>query len=511
MTSGKAKALFIGNHDTWSALQKTMRPEWDWQQPIDNVSVFAAWLRGEDVKMPFEISEDTSIIVISTEFYKAGLNPKPQYAKLRDDFLAAVAYSSSETMCMVLNYWPELQKRIQQDIVMWGQDHRSEDVTIGKYYWVQSSRPNAYIDRAITEYLSDPESDPTAKMVVAESEGLQLPSATPEAQPAEVEPAPGEFSDYMTEDTGSKPFTNSFGRNALIVASTSTKGGVGKTTMAMLTGTWFVRSSDLAMRNGSLKQPLKVCIVDLDMKDTQIATMLNLTAQSAKKNVMRIIGSPVFTDKTVADNLVYDKRMKCWFLLGPKQASNAASIKPSKYAQIFGVLQRMFDIVIMDTSAAPMGVKLFSDVVYPMANEIMFITSLDRRSVVGMSKWIIAEGSPKEHGGNGIALDKMKIVINVNNGSDVEMTAEEIQNSIKFPLVTVYGKFPTKMAEEEWKKPQLVGVVKYMGSTITKWSNLQEMPMALNTPTLERSVANICRSLVPKSLADILPNIEKVE
>jgi septum formation inhibitor-activating ATPase MinD len=210
-----------------------------------------------------------------------------------------------------------------------------------------------------------------------------------------------------TEQVSYEPANRAGKKRGLIVASTSSKGGSGKTTVGMVTAAMFYHASKAAVDQGLREAPLRVCLVDMDIRDGQIGFIIQQLAPTA----LNIFLETNKDKETIMDNLVYDERLGVHALLAPKRARTADFLSPEFYMHVIDQLAEMFDVVVLDTSVDYTDV-LLSKVVFPVADAIMFVTNLSVGSVYGMNRWMDEVTTPAEEGGPGISKSKIGIVVN---------------------------------------------------------------------------------------------------
>jgi MinD-like ATPase involved in chromosome partitioning or flagellar assembly len=485
------KALFIGNKRAYAAFQESIRPEWDWQHEVTSLE---AYYKDND------IDPNTQIVMISDEFYNRAISKDPSRPnkKLLIAFLDVIYSCSQSALVIVVNYYPNLRKRLSSDLMAYA---AAKKKPMGQYYWAAYNKINPSIDEAIKKYVNSDDSDEEVVREIAKSEHFNIP------EKESVEDDMVEDDAFVFDDEPKTEYTNNFKKNGLVWCFTSSKGGVGKTSTSLAVGMWLALSSAASADAGKLKAPLKVCVVDLDVADGQISTVIK---ETSKTNVMKIVSAPVMNAETVKDALVYRPRMGCWFLLAPRMPKASYTISKDKYGQIIDILKTMFDVVILDTSVNYTQ-ELFSDCVYPKSDKIIFITTMDRKAVLGLGKWIVTNGNPKSSDGAQIPLDKVKVAINQGR-QGVELKTSEVSDIIRISTNMVYKKLDRTIPTDEWKMPEIVGAIPEIDNgAITKWSNLGRFEMTLNIPSYEKYVAFLIKHIIPKPLADVLDNITRVE
>lgn len=499
------KTIFVGNKPTYDYFLRA-KPNWDWQMPIVRIDdgrdqtgeiildqsgqpmYPGLWTFSETGAIDMD---NTSIVIISDEFYQSARQHRDQAAM--ENFLAAVFSSTQFALTLIVNYFPGNKTAIESDLMQYAGNQR--DGNLGAYYWVNQKSALPDIDGAIKRYVNSPDADQHAVQDIVDSEGLTL---------APVENDVDENVARWTQDTEEeeRQFTNNYGKLAQVLCCTSSKGGSGKTTMTFGIGAWLAASSLAAAKSGQLPKELKICIMDLDVRDAQIGSMIG----KSDPTIMKIATEPNITQEVVSKNLCYSDRMKCWFLLSPKLPSSADTIPISKFADTIDTLRYMFDVVILDTSVNYTD-PLFNEVAYPRATKIVLVTTLARNSVIGMGKWIIKNGQPKSVGGYGLPLDKVDIVIN-RGAKGVNMTVKEINKLIDIALTKVYSQLDRTLSPEDWKRPKLVGAVPEIADSIlVRLGNIQQFELSLGIPAFEASIGQIARAVMPPQFQDKLPAV----
>lgn len=159
----------------------------------------------------------------------------------------------------------------------------------------------------------------------------------------------------------------------LTIASWSSKGGVGKTAMAVNLAGAITRMTDLS-----------VCVVDLDVEDPNVGSRLNVF----KPTVTELLDMTTLTPDTIRSMLAIDDLTNIYAVLGPRQGIGDAAmhrLSPGNYDRIHRVLTQMFDVVVLD---CPLGLNapLAGDFALQRAGIVMAVTDTERSTVKGLSK-----------------------------------------------------------------------------------------------------------------------------
>ena len=241
-----------------------------------------------------------------------------------------------------------------------------------------------------------------------------------------VEPAPvAQVGSYAGDGYQGPP------RNGMVIASTSSKGGSGKSTVALCTASMLYHASRLAYEAGQAQRPLDVIVVDMDTRDGQIGFFLS----ESTPTILNIFTSQDFSRNNIRKNLVYNERLGVHALLAPKRARTADYTTPELYNDIIAKLRTMFDIVMLDTSVNYLD-PLISDVVLPVSDAVLFVTNMSRGSVFGMTRWIAEVTLPKDQGGSAaINKDKIGVVVNQSMGNVGFDQAKLVEAASDVPLL----------------------------------------------------------------------------
>ena len=227
--------------------------------------------------------------------------------------------------------------------------------------------------------------------------------------------------------------------NGIVITVTSAMGGAGKSTVASLLGTQLAKSSEKAFQEGKMERPLKVCLVDLDIFDSQLGFLLGVTKPTSLNIAL---SNDIFGPELIFNNLVYSSRMGFHALLAPMRGITAMNTGPDFYRKVINILRTMFDVIILDTSVQHYD-DLIKRVALPDSDVILLVTTLDIKSIAGMKRWIDTARTPLEKQGHGISMKKVGIVVNQSSNS-VSMDEEKLTTAatgvpklIAIPLDTV--------------------------------------------------------------------------
>lgn len=276
--------------------------------------------------------------------------------------------------------------------------------------------------------VGTPFADPAPVVLVAAPVTAQVPSA-PASIPLAVAPVPAPVQSQPaysppanSQAVSGQRVTGTPIAGQVTLAVTSSKGGSGKSTTAMLVAATIARGSRKAFEAGLVDRPLKVALVDMDTRDGQVASMIGQYMPTA----INIRVEPRWDEATVLRNLVHSDRLEIDCLLAPVRPRSADDVGPEFYRHVIRTMQCTHDVVIMDTSVNYMD-PLISTVCLPEATAIMFVTTLVATAVQGMARALNEITGDVESDGMGIPAAKIGVVVNqamLNVGMDKSQVLE---------------------------------------------------------------------------------------
>jgi cellulose biosynthesis protein BcsQ len=249
------------------------------------------------------------------------------------------------------------------------------------------------------------------------------------------------------------------------ITVTSSKGGSGKSTASLLLAASIARASREAGR------PLSVCLVDMDTRDGQIASLIGKYMPTA----LNIRVQPVWDELTIRRHLVHEDALGIDALLAPIRPRTADTVGPDFYRTIIRSLQRMYDVVVMDTSVQYLD-PLIANVCLPEATEVLFITTLASTAVQGMARALREITAPVDESGLGIPREKIGIIVN-QSVAGVGMQREQI-------LAAGLG-------------VPVVGVIPLATKDVLTATNLHRMHTLLDHPLIGTAYNELARTCLP--------------
>ena len=249
------------------------------------------------------------------------------------------------------------------------------------------------------------------------------------------------------------------------ITVTSSKGGSGKSTASILL------SAAIARASAEAGKPLSVCLIDLDTRDGQVASMIGQFMPTA----LNVRIQPVWDEERIRRNLVPAPALGIETLLAPIRPRTAQTVGPDFYRTIVRSLQRMFDVVVMDTSVQYLD-PLIADVALVEADEILFVTNLAATAVQGMARALREITAPVDESGLGIPREKLGIIVN-QSVADVGMGRDQV-------LAAGLG-------------VPVVGVIPLATRDVLAATNLNRMQELLDHPVIGPAYAGLALSCLP--------------
>ena len=479
------KAIYIGDKNVWEIMRRQIRPAWDWQSPVLTIDDYRNALEDGRIKSP-------DVIVLSPQFYT--YNGRTG----EEDFASFVREAGKTSLLTLLDFWTDVRMKIDEDLTT---DTDEEAV----YRWINPRSPLPDLDKAIREYVMDSRSDPAvvSKLIDFEFEGKR-----PKGKD-------GRYGSPLCHDDG-LVFSDANGVHSekldlgrevssgtgKIITVTSSKGGSGKTTVAVALGQFLAASSRKASQDGTFGGPLNVCVVDLSLHNPQIGEVIGTWAPTMMKSVL----AQEINRRTMVKAVVHDKGTQCDFLLAPKDPAATDLVPTHRFGEILSTLRRMYDVVVVDTSVEYTS-ELLRRFVYPMSDRIVFVTTLDRPSVAGLERWISLSGLPSEAGGAGVDLAKVSVLIN-REQKNVKMTECEIEEHIRDGVRKLHEDVGSDVPEGERRAPLVAGAIPELPNGIlTRCWNEWRSWIAFKIPPFEKSVWNFVNRIILNDMPHVTDDV----
>ena len=443
-----------------------------WHVQERQPSVAAMW----DALSGGRLSAQSRILVFSDSLMRGASNDD---AELAQTARAIVAMANAGALVFVASSRPEamtdLRRQIDSTARAQGIDPANVRYTVlvlerGGRSVLDSMReqaaeivafPDAYPDEVNS--ILEPVAAPPAGMEPSASLPLSVPNlppvgtSSPATAPSVTDDLPAAASRELLEQPRLPGQTT--------ITVTSSKGGSGKSTASILLAATIARASREAGK------PLSVCLIDLDTRDGQVASLIGTFMPTA----LNIRVQPVWDEDRIRRNLVQAKGLGIDCLLAPIRPRTADTVGPDFYRAMVRSLQRMYDIVVMDTSVQYLE-PLIAKVALVEADEILFVTSLASTAVQGMARALREITSPIDESGLGVPREKIGIVVN-QSVANVGMERDQV-------LAAGLG-------------VPVVGVIPLATRDVLTATNLNRMQELLDHPFVGPAYHDLARACLP--------------
>lgn len=306
--------IYIGPAAVGDAIAK-MKAEWNFFPHVPDISTFRAGLSNGS------IDNNIQVVMIVDKFFDP-LARDTSFEKL-------VASLSPYCMFCVISYSSDSRASILDRIE---HERFTNSFPEGKIYFVDSSRPRRTIDEALDAFLADPpaEAEEAASIL---SGGSYVPQVHQEADPEASAPVQVSAAPIPKGDTLGQ-----------VIAVTSSKGGSGKSTVSITLATYLAHSSLNSVKEGLLdkngnpvKKPLKVLLLDLDVRDGQVGFFTGFWKPTVMK--LRRFG---INREQIEETKIYDEGLKIDVMLAPRRPRSAEELPPEFYVELITYLRSMY-------------------------------------------------------------------------------------------------------------------------------------------------------------------------
>lgn len=416
----------------------SLKPDWDVQIPVTSAS--KVW----DLLESTQLSPESEIVFISDLLY----------SETPEDFATVVASFAPSALVIITVEDASLMDAINTSVLKSVEDYGLQQ---GPYYFLDTSveDPAATIDTVIGQYEEFVATLPTAPAPQEEPDSTvnqvpnvptitNVPSAATATPVTRFAPEESSISNYTAEELVN--IWNNLGEPGFILSSTSSKGGSGKTTNAVCTAITISLGAKLAVKQGVPgAKELKVCVVDMDVRDGQIGFSINQQSPS----ILTLYLEEELTLETINKHIIPVDRFGISCLLAPKRGRTADYLTPQFYLDVLHMLRLMFDVIILDTSVNYLD-PLLRQVVYPESDAILLVTNLSKGAVLGMPRWM-DEVTSGEDGTTPVEKEKIGVVINQSLGGvgmDLELVRKAAKGAPLLVAIPADNRAVTKASNE---------------------------------------------------------------
>lgn len=373
-----------------------------------------------------------------------------------------VAFMAPHCFFAVFSYRPQFQAQIEDAITT--QAGLMGESQSPLHYFIDKKSPTKSLTESIRHYIRH-----SSNIDVADIMAGRAPRTTITEQ-YETQPEPEQQQvDYSNQAAGPTDGTKYLGR---VLAVTSSKGGSGKSTVASTLATYLAHSSENSVFEGLEERPLKIVLVDLDVRDGQIGFLTGFNKPTVFG--MRTNG---ISEETLYQTAIHSTKLKIDLLLAPKRPRVSDSIPPEFYLELIQFLKGQYDYIILDTSVNYLD-PLLEKVAYPMADQIIFVTDIVINSVFSMTRWIQEVTKPKEQQGMGIPKRKIGVVVN-KSMTNINMDYSKI--------------------EQGAAGLRIISIIPNNAKLMAHSANMQSMELTLRHNDVRHAFRRLAKSIVGKT------------
>lgn len=420
----KPTAIFIGPSKARpiaDAIASLKEDEWNFLEPLETIQQLQdGWEDGS-------VTNDIEIVLILSSLF----DPEGTDAS----FETLIASIAPYCLVGIVNYHESRTEAMRARIDMTGAGLNTTEL---HYYMISKSDPEGSINKAVKQVIesTDDNISETARILRGEeaptgSEDSVDPEIEDEDSSTELESFIAETRYVPGQEDSPNPYLGQ------VVSTTSGKGGSGKSSVAVALASGLVAFSREAVSAGFEERPLKVCLVDMDVRDGQLGFLIKKVSPTII-NLHR----DGLTDESIENNTLHHDGMGVDVILAAKRPRSANSVPPEFYRQLIAMLRRKYDYVILDTSVNYLD-PLLSEVCYPASDKIILTTEPVVTSTLSMVRWITEVTNPTNRGGMNIPKSKIGIVVNKYIPS-VALSSERIMKSAQgIPIISVIPSVPS--------------------------------------------------------------------
>ena len=266
-----------------------------------------------------------------------------------------------------------------------------------------------------------------------------------------------------------------------VITVTSSKGGAGKTSIALTLAGYIALSS----KSGP-HRPLKVLALDLDVRDGQIGFFTGFW----KPTVMKLLRFGI-SEKQIEDTVIHDGNLGVDVLLAPRRPRSADELSPEFYGELLDRLRGIYDYIILDTSVSYTdSIRSQVGYGYGTVDKILVLTDPVNTSLFGLSRWIQEVTGPLDQGGLGVSKSRISVVLNrVLPGTDPERSSKVVNSAMELPIV---------------------GSIPHKSELFHRAADTEGLARLLGDPEIRAALKRILLSVVDHELGE-LPDIDSTQ
>lgn len=461
MSSRKPQAIVITPKEEIRDVISKIMPEWDFRKNVVDYSAF--W--GEAEK-----DNNIEVILIPSIFFTDIQNPEP--------YQEIVAQASSSCFVGILDY--NAKNPGNAESIRRGIDQYAEQANLGSetedYYFLDAARINVDLKKTVDDFINMNNPSSAMQMTIDILKGKE--SHKPEVADTDNNFYFESNADIERLDKEIAPkFDNEEPVLGKFIAVTSSKGGPGKSTVAISLATYLAQKSVQSVTQGLEKRPLKVLLLDMDVFDGQVGFLTNKT----KPNIAHLYHDSV-SKENIEKNVIHVDNLGINVLLASKNPVYQKKITVDFYKELCAYLQHMYDYIIFDTSVQYME-ELMCQICYPRADKIVFVTESVITSILSMVRWIRFFTSSVNNTTNAMNIPKSKIGIVIN---------KYLGNTSKYGDVN----YDMNKIQQAAQGIETIGVIPSMPSLVASSANNSQMYRLVDDPGFSYSLKHIANYVV---------------
>jgi MinD-like ATPase involved in chromosome partitioning or flagellar assembly len=192
--------------------------------------------------------------------------------------------------------------------------------------------------------------------------------------------------------------------------------------------------STTAVQSGAIQRPLSVLLVDMDVRDGQLGTLLGVFTPTA----LNIRKAPHIDERVIRRNIIPAEHLGVDVLLAPNRPRAADDVGPGFYRSLIRSLKSMYDVIILDGSVSYLD-PLLAGVCVPESSRVLLITTPFKTSVHGVGRAAAELIEPLEAGGLGVPRSKIGVVVNQSTG-DMNVDQRAVVAAVQ--QIDIVGQIP---------------------------------------------------------------------
>ena len=389
-TPRKPQAIVISPNKKLYQVLVDMNPQWDFRPHVMTPEQFNN-----------EIDRDPNVEIILIPAPLLVARQKNPYA---DEFLSIIADCSRSVFFGIILY---PNKAPSEDDVVDLIERKADALNIGEdtlyVDFISATNPKHDLDEAISSFVEHAD-DHNVRDTIAIITGKNDDDVDDD------EDYDDDFDPFDVSYEGSDAPSQYMGR---VISVTSSKGGVGKSTVAMTLATFLAQQSHRSVSEGLESRPLKILLMDMDVLDGQVGFL----TQDSRPTIVNLRDD--LTNERIDETVIHKDNLGIDVLLASKKPTYQLDFSLEFYRELVHRLKKKYDYIIFDTSVSYLD-PLLSQICYPLSEKIVFVTEPVITSVMSMARWIVSVTSPASQGGQNLSKDRIGIVLNKYLGTNTQ-------------------------------------------------------------------------------------------